>query len=104
LIIRAEFLDDNKYHCIITHDGKALIKELALIVDVEFSGSFAACSGGVPFNLVHSATITKYELQPPGIGHHVLRNFLTFLGNVKFTLERATKAQTESRGIALLFL
>jgi len=99
------FLDGNKYHCIITHNEKARIKELALVVDVEFSGSFAACSGGVPFNFVHSGTIMKYGLQPPGIGHHVLRNLRTFLRNVKFTLERATKAlRGGGRGIALLFL
>jgi len=62
--------------------------------------------GGVFFNFVYSTTIMKYRLQPPGIGHHVLRNVWTFLRNVKvkFTLEQATKAQSASRGIALLFL
>ena len=98
------FLDGNKFHCIVTHNGMARIKELALIADVEFSGSFAACSGGGFVNLMHSAVILKYRLQPHGIGHHVLRNLRTFLRIVKFTLEQATKAQRGSRGIALLFL
>jgi hypothetical protein len=54
--------------------------ELALAVDVEFSWSFAvhaACSG------MHSATIVKCRLPPPGIWPQVLRNLWTILKNVK---------------------
>ena len=71
------------------------------------------------FNVIHipsSRFILQYLIQQTAfnmnvcrcclavLALHILLDLIAALVKVKFTLEQATKAQTGSRGIALLFL